>query len=779
MHFPPLPLLALWLATSTSLTLAATAGSFADGGQTLVSAMMMFVGNAEKVYILDKAEGNAASVDGHPAWGAVWDTNTHQAQVMSITTNTFCASGFHLPNGSYATFGGNGAVGPGASMGDQLNPDGYSAAWDSRYQDFDGRKSIRILNPCTDSDDFTSAQCQWYDNPSVLSMQQTRWYSTAEALGDGSIVLIGGFANGGYVNRNYPNVDPQYEGGAAVNTFEFFPSKGAAQPFNFLVQTSGLNAYAHTFLMASGNLFVQANISTVLWDALTNQENPLPDMPGGIARVYPASGAVAMLPLTPANNYSQTIIFCGGQNMPDEAWGNYTFPYVNTWEYSASNDCQRITPEPQDGSAPVYVQDDDMLEGRTMGQFIILPDQTMLVINGGTNGTAGYSQTTGQTSSYSQMPFGESLASGPVGTPALYNPNAPQGQRWSNTGFATSKIARLYHSSAVLLADGSVLIAGSNPNLDVNTSTIYPTTYQAEIFYPSYFNSQTRPVVSGVPNNISYGGESFDLNITASSYSGSSNDAAGTATVVLHRSGFTTHAMNMGQRLVQLNNTYTVHSDGSITLHVAQAPPNPNLLQPGPAFLFVTVHGIPSNGTLVIVGNGQIGTQPISAVGELPPNTQSTTASGSGTNATTNSNTTTTSSHTAAVVGGIVAAIAAIGIIAALIGVYLSRRRRAPARQPLPTMKSGGGLTTAASAFGTQRGFRHSDSSAFVPLQQDNFNDAWNHSTASLPGPYRDAEAVYESTSPTSPRRLSSAATSSEYDPYAASPVRIASNYRY
>jgi len=32
----------------------------------------MFVGNDKKVYTLDKAEGNAASIGGHPAWGAVW-----------------------------------------------------------------------------------------------------------------------------------------------------------------------------------------------------------------------------------------------------------------------------------------------------------------------------------------------------------------------------------------------------------------------------------------------------------------------------------------------------------------------------------------------------------------------------------------------------------------------------------------------------------------------------------------------------------------------------------
>lgn len=95
------------------------------------------------------------------------------------------------------TFGGNGAAGPGASEGSVVTPGAYFASWDATYKDFDGGQSIRILNPCTDSDDFTSPQCQWFDNPQVLSMQRRRWYSAAEALGNGTIVLIGGFQNGG------------------------------------------------------------------------------------------------------------------------------------------------------------------------------------------------------------------------------------------------------------------------------------------------------------------------------------------------------------------------------------------------------------------------------------------------------------------------------------------------------------------------------------------------------------------------------------------------------
>jgi hypothetical protein len=64
-----------------------------------------------------------------------------------------------------------------------------------------------------------------------------------------------------YINRNYPNVDPD-EGGAAQNTFEIYPSTGPATGMKFMRKTSGLNAYAHTFLMPSGKMFVQANYST-------------------------------------------------------------------------------------------------------------------------------------------------------------------------------------------------------------------------------------------------------------------------------------------------------------------------------------------------------------------------------------------------------------------------------------------------------------------------------------------------------------------------------------
>ena len=106
------------------------------------------------------------------------------------------------------------------------------------------------------------------------------------------------------------------------------------------------------------------------------------------------------------------------------------------------------------------------------------------------------------------------------------------------------------------------MIAGSNPNIDVNLTTIYPTTYTAEYYYPPYY-SATRPVPQNIPKTLSYGGEYFDITIPSTSYSGAANDAADNTTIWLIRPGFTTHAMNMGQRILQLNHTYTVESNGT------------------------------------------------------------------------------------------------------------------------------------------------------------------------------------------------------------------------
>jgi hypothetical protein len=75
----------------------------------------------------------------------------------------------------------------------------------------------------------------------------------------------------------------------------------------------------------------------------------------------------------------------------------------------------------------------------------------------------------------------------------------------------------------------------------------------------------------------------------------------------------------MGQRYLELATSYTKTEDtNEITVHVSQMPPNANIFQPGPAMIFLVENGVPSTGKLVMIGNGKIGTQPISQASVLP-----------------------------------------------------------------------------------------------------------------------------------------------------------------
>lgn len=60
-------------------------------------------------------ENNRARLDGSdkPVWGSILTLTDNTVRGIDVQTNTFCAAGGALGNGSYAIFGGNQAVGYG------------------------------------------------------------------------------------------------------------------------------------------------------------------------------------------------------------------------------------------------------------------------------------------------------------------------------------------------------------------------------------------------------------------------------------------------------------------------------------------------------------------------------------------------------------------------------------------------------------------------------------------------------------------------------------------
>lgn len=229
---------------------------------SLASAMMMALIDEDNVMIIDKSENNGvrggASVlnNGKPVWGAIMSLSDGYAmRGLDMSTNPFCASGAVMGNGSWMVAGGNQGVGYGG------NATGVTTA-SGPYQDADGRLAIRMMNPQS-----TAANLEWIDQ--AATMTSPRWYPGIEVMTDGSVLLIGGATGGGYINRNTPNTDPAFQGGATSSvanlnagganpTWEFFPQKGNTPTVNnFMVLTSGEFLFCHTDL--DGNL-VGANL---------------------------------------------------------------------------------------------------------------------------------------------------------------------------------------------------------------------------------------------------------------------------------------------------------------------------------------------------------------------------------------------------------------------------------------------------------------------------------------------------------------------------------------
>jgi hypothetical protein len=200
------------------------------------------------------------------------------------------------------------------------------------------------------------------------------------------------------------------------------------------------------------------------------------------------------------------------------------------YSYPADASCVKISPD----VSTKWVDDDSLPEGRSMGSLIGLPDGTIFLTNGVNKGVAGYGNVS--------WAIGHSYGDAPITTPAVYDPSAPAGSRWSRQGLSPSTVNRMYHSSAVLLPDGSVLVSGSNPNPDVIlTGEKYITEYRVERFYPSYY-SKSRPDPAGVIDQIAYGGPYFNVTLTKDDLAGDITNIKKTKAVII-RTGFSTHAI--------------------------------------------------------------------------------------------------------------------------------------------------------------------------------------------------------------------------------------------
>jgi hypothetical protein len=437
----------------------------------------------------------------------------------------------------------------------------------------DGFRNARTMPACGDGDGDES--CDWSETQDALAAN--RWYATNQILPDGRAFIIGG-------RRQF--------------SYEFYPKAGPSDtsvfPMPFLVQTRDPeenNLYPFVHLNIDGNLFIFSNNRAVLLDYSSNKiVRTYPVLGDGDPRNYPSSGSSVLLPLKP-NPTEAEVLVCGGApagsyNSTKQQQGGTAGAFV-----PALTTCGRIKIT---DAAPAWVIE-TMPSPRVMGDMVLLPNGAeVAIINGAADGTAGWES-----------------AKTPAYAPVVYRPDHSPGDRFEEQNAAG--VARLYHSSAVLLRDGRLLVGGSNPHTYYNFSNVqFPTDLSLEAFSPEYLdasNDMLRPRIldpspTGAPASVGYGATMairFLVPALARRRRGGRAGGLGDVSVTMVAPSFTTHSFAMNQRLLFLDVTKNVAVRGRAGAFSASVtmPATAVLAPPGYYMLFVVNGHIPSEGIWV------------------------------------------------------------------------------------------------------------------------------------------------------------------------------------
>ncbi|GBC01261.1 hypothetical protein RclHR1_04110013 [Rhizophagus clarus] len=494
-------------------------------GDSGVSAMHAVVISSRKVIFIDRLEQNhLLRPDGLAAISAEYDLETNQARPLTVYTNTFCSAGSFLANGTLIEAGG--------SNGDKMN-----------YRD--GLQTLRIYDVSIGD---------WIELEGVLP--SNRWYPTMLTLPAGNILIIGGSTAAAGVNKPGIN-NPTYT--------IYPPTNGVMQDinFDFLVETMPYNLYPIVHLIPNFEgktlLFVFASTKGIAYDLGTGQTvTKYPDLPGAF-RSYPLTGTSVMLPLSPTDSYNPTIMICGGNKAQ----------LISSISEASCGRLELNTPNAQ--------WDTDNFGGtpRVMPDVTFLVDGSILFINGGGSGYAGLRKGNGANALFP--------ANDPVFFPYLYDPFAK-----TYKALASSTIPRMYHSTATLLPDGTILVAGSNPSGSVTLDVKFPTEYRVEIYSPPYIFSQNRPNILSL-NSLQINQQriqiTYNQTVTLVVQINSANAPSLKASIIHH--GFVTHSTNMNQRYVYLDIENSYESAPNQYVLTVRIPPNPTIIAPGPHFIYV------------------------------------------------------------------------------------------------------------------------------------------------------------------------------------------------
>jgi Domain of unknown function (DUF1929) len=156
---------------------------------------------------------------------------------------------------------------------------------------------------------------------------------------------------------------------------------------------------------------------------------------------------------------------------------------------------------------------------------------------------------------------------------------------WTQSGPSSGR-ARMYHSVAILLRDGSVLVGGGGapgPEANLNAEVYHP----PYLFLPGGAERAPRPTITAAPARLTVGA-AFTFTVAP---------AASIARVTLVKTGAVTHSFDSEQRFMEL--PILARTEETLTV---QAPATKALAPPGTYFLFaIDDQGVPAEAAIVMI----------------------------------------------------------------------------------------------------------------------------------------------------------------------------------
>jgi Domain of unknown function (DUF1929) len=407
-------------------------------------------------------------------------------------------------------------------------------------------------------------------------MTHARWYPTLLPLADGRVLAISGHSGPDLPSHEVleteiydPSADRWEPARATIPELEDTAKFWLFRDIVPMVYYTRLHGLADGRAFSSTALQVKRRRRTRVLDPVTNRLTTVGPAPRGMfvpfmRNVYSrANFTSVLLPLKPPD-YPQHVLIAGGRT-------------ARRFDAGAAKGKWRRA-----GKRRPYKM-------RAYATGLLLPDGSVIVVGG------GGSEKVARWYCPSSEVGGYDRDSNP--RPERYFADT---DTWvvGNGPTDYPPIPRMYHTAAVVLPSGDVLICGSNKDSQRNVGGGREDhdhhgedarELRLETLTPSGMDSPTRIVVPAIsPTSAGYGTPVIVQ----------SPDAARIQRVTLLRNSTVTHAYSSDQRLLEL--VITARTAGSVTV---TTPPTPQLAIPGYYLLFaLDADGVPSRGQSLCLG---------------------------------------------------------------------------------------------------------------------------------------------------------------------------------